>query len=166
MVEATVVHVESLNAYRQEVSLLLRVVAALGVHHPVTSWGCYLYLACRRHEMSRNIRIVCTGIIIWVIEGNGQVLIVESLAGVHFYLLGQHLVRRECHRIAVTIQYVAIYHDLRSLRVVFVVNGQFEIRCRIIWHLTLISQIEGKAGRLVERYIAYRCLFRPDAQLV
>ena len=173
MVKATVVGVEAVNAHGHVPILAFAVVRTLGIHHPIIAWCADAHLAGSRNEVCRELAVEYAVGILWVVETQRQVVVVELLAGPYLYLF------REYHYFVLLVA-AGIEHDVHTLRVdrrtlyqhlstVGVAAGQqivVEDKRSTLRIFALVSHVQFEASRLVERYIAHYGLVNPDSGLV
>ena len=174
VVEAASVHVEALDAYRHIPRLALAVVWALGVDHPVVARHSHLDVACRRDEVSREFRCEHALAVLGIHQADGQILVVEVIAGIDGNLLGEHI-GLACGRIDDGIEYDVLTRtserrtvdaDCCALRVAVAREEVVEYQRSTIGIVSLVGHVEFEACGLVDRHVALHRLFNPDTGLV
>ena len=173
MVEARLVGVEAVDAHWHVPPLSLTVVRAFGVHHPVVAGRTDVHLAGSGHKVSREFGVEDTIHILRVEEAQGQVVVVERRAGVHFYFLGENHdvvifvtegVERDVHTLRV--DGCTVHKDFSAIGVAACQQEIVERQCGLLGIVRLVGEVQYEACRLVERHIALHWLVNPDAWLV
>ena len=104
--------------------------------------------------------------IVGIIELDTQILIVETLTSKYLYFLSHHHTRREGNIVAGTIQHITTIHDAGTMLIHVVWSTHHEDWRSLVWSRTLITHIDGEAGRLAVWHVRHDALLSPNAQLV
>ena len=163
VVEASVVHVEAVDAYGHVVAL---VVGRLGVHQPLVRRRADVDVAGRGKEVGREADGVAGVDVAFGAEYDGQVFEVIAFAAAHL----QHLVGRpgrgQVDGSSGGRQGRAVDGQFGPVRVASVHQGNMEQRVGVVDVLAFVHQLEVEHGRLVRRHVAHAGFLHLDARIL